>query len=1297
MLYHFGDNTLDMQRYELRRAGETMALRRKAFQLLAYLLMHHHRVVAKDELIEHLWPQQFIGDAALNSCLREVRQAVGDSGQAQRVIRTLRGSGYRLVVAVEVEEEKADYAAAETVRAVPPDADAVLDQETSRLCLTCRHVNPLAAQFCNACAAPLIVSCSACGQENPPAARFCYRCAAALASITSPGPMAERTAPCEAHPTLTAERRQLTVLFCDLVGSTPLAGQLDPEALSDSLRAYYHTCAEVVRRFDGYVAQYLGDGVLIYFGYPVAHEDDARRAVRSGLDIVDAVQELNIVALRHLPTPLAVRIGIHTGPVVIDAVGKAEQPEPMAMGNTMHVAARLQSVANRNQVVISGDTYRLVQGYFTYEAWGPQTLTGVSTPVDVYRMLEESEAQTRLDVGLARGLTPFVGRDAEIALLRDRWASVKTGHGQVVVVSGEAGIGKSRLVQVVKDDVASEDHIRFECRSSPYYQHTALYPMVDLMQHLLQWRPHDSPETRLEKLEGVLSQVRLPVEETVSLFAALLSLPLPEDRYPPLTLTPERQRQQLLDAMVLLVLEQAERQPVLFILEDLHWADPTTLELLELLIEQAPSMPMLMLTTCRPEFELPWRLRSHLTPLALHRLPRAQVEVMVERVTGGKALPAELIEQLVEKTDGVPLFVEEMTKAVLESQLLHEANGQYTLPGPAAVTIPATLQDSLMARLDTLSTAKAIAQLGATIGRQFSYELIHAVAHLDESTLQHELGRLVEAELLYQRGLLPQATYTFKHALIQDVAYTSLLQRQRREWHRAVGAAIEAIYPDRLAEHHEELAYHFMSAEEWEKALDYSTLAGDRAAHTYANAEAKAHYERAWKAAEQIAPPPDPRVVARLHAKYGAVLMVLAEYEAAVAAYEKALVLMRQAGDTTGEIELLVGLSTVYANAHNLGVEPAVASIDQALNLARQLGDRSLQAVCLASRVRICTRGYGQLVEATPDAEEALHLAREIGEPTLLATSLISLGRTLHWRAEALERSLAYLHEGAELARQARAGFIFGEAAFNLGNAYTGAGAYEEALGWYRQLSDYASNAGDKYWLPRLPNLIGGVHLELFDLDEALRLNLEGDEVAQQFFLWPGPRGHALVKAALVYLQQDEHDQAEMCLRRAESLLEVDIWSRWRWHMPLLYARGEQALMRGQHDSAWTSAAQSLALATQTGSQKHMARAQRLQGEIMVAIGQLGEATQTLRLSIRLAEHINTPREVWLGQAALGQVLMQLGQEREAETHFNRAAQTIEAIASQVETRQLRQSFVHAAPVLAVYNTLHRRPPSQMG
>ena len=506
--------------------------------------------------------------------------------------------------------------------------------------------------------------------------------------------------PAQAH-TPDAERRQLTVMFCDVVDSTKLSSQLDPEDYRDVVREYQKVCSEVITRFDGHIAQYLGDGLLVYFGYPVAHEEDAQRAIHTGLGILEAIRTLNTRLEQEKCITLAVRLGIHTGLVVVGEMGGAGRQEQLALGETPNIAARMQGLAEPDTLYISASTYQLIQGYFECQELGEYVLRGVSEPVVVYRVLRESGAQSRLDVASTRGLTPLVGRESEVTVLLERWAYAKDGHGQVILLSGEAGIGKSRLVQVLREHVANASHVRWECRSSPYYQNTALYPIIDLMQRALQWRQDETPEEKLERLEQTLSQYRLLLAETVPLFATLLSLPLLEERYPPLQWTPQRQRQKTLESLVAIVLELAEREPVLFILEDLHWTDPTTLEFLHLLLDQTPTASLLMLLTCRPTFHSSWSHRSYVTEITVSRLSRHQIERVAAHVASGKKLPPEVLQQIVEKTDGVPLFVEEMTKAVLESGVLKETNEQYELAGSfTTLAVPATLQDSLMARLN---------------------------------------------------------------------------------------------------------------------------------------------------------------------------------------------------------------------------------------------------------------------------------------------------------------------------------------------------------------------------------------------------------------------------------------------------------------------------------------------------------------------------------------------------------------------------------------------------------------------
>jgi class 3 adenylate cyclase len=678
------------------------------------------------------------------------------------------------------------------------------------------------------------------------------------APLATPAPRVE-AAPAVPPPP-DAERLQLTVLFCDLVDSTHLASQLDAEDYREVVRAYQQTCAEVIQRFEGHIAQYLGDGLLVYFGYPQAHEDDAQRAVRTGLAMVQAMGTLNRRLEPGQEVRLSVRVGIHTGLVVVGEVGGGSRQEQLALGETPNLAARLQGLAAPDTVVVSPATFRLVRGYFTAQELGAHSLKGVTTPVQVYRMLGESAAQSRLDLAGPSGFTPLVGRESEVLLLLERWAHSQDGRGQVVLLRGEPGIGKSRLVEVLRERVISQGATRIVFRCSPYHQQSALYPVIEHLQRFLHWDSTDAPEEKLRKLEEALARTSMQVPsppiltfprqggrdrlgEVVPLLAALLSVPLPEERYPPLLLSPQQQRQRTLDALVAWLLEEAEQQPVLAVWEDLHWADPSTLELLGLVLDQVPTARILTLLTCRPEFHPPWTSHSQMTQITLTHLGRAQVEAMITSLTGGKALPAAVLEQIVAKTDGVPLFVEELVKMLLESGLVREEEGRYMLTGPPpSLAIPSTLHDSLMARLDRLATGKEVAQLGATIGRMFAYELLQAVSPLDETTLQRGLRQLVETELVYQRGTPPQATYMFKHALIQEAAYLSLLRSTRQQVHQRLAQALEARFPTLVETQPELVAQHYTAAGCTEQAVVYWQRAGQLASDRSAYLEAISHF-----------------------------------------------------------------------------------------------------------------------------------------------------------------------------------------------------------------------------------------------------------------------------------------------------------------------------------------------------------------------------------------------------------------------------------------------------------------------
>jgi len=704
-------------------------------------------------------------------------------------------------------------------------------------CPKCNHNNREEAKFCEECGANLQSICPMCGSELRPQAKFCDNCGARIAGakfaqFIIPKSEEEQGNTEElVEPLPDAERRHLTVMFCDMVGSTPLSEKLDPEELRDVLRDYQSVCARVIRRFDGHIARYIGDGILAYFGYPVAHEDDAQRSVRTGLGIVEGIERLNTRIQQDMDAGLHVRLGIHTGIVVAGDMDEDEQLESMAVvGKTPNLAARLQSLAEPDTVVISGATHQLVEGFFHCRSLGAQSLEGISQPVEVFQVLHESGARTRLDTAKPAGLTPLVGREQELSLLMDRWEQVKEGIGNVVLLGGEAGIGKSRIVQVLRERIAEDSRAWLtECQCSPYHQNTALYPVVDLFERvILQFGGDDSPEEKLKKVEGFLVQYGLPLDETVPLFAALLSIPL-GDSYTPLNVTPQQQKQRTLQILLDILTRRASQQPVLFIAEDLHWADASSLEFLDLFVDQGPTVPILTVLTYRPTFTPSWTGRSHLTPMTLNRLTSKQVADMVEHIAA-KPLPAQILERIIDRTDGVPLFVEELTKMVLESGLLQEHEDRYEMMGPLPpLAIPTTLQDSLMARLDRLAAVKEVAQLGATIGREFSYDLLMAVSALDEVILQTSLDQLVDSEFLYQRGLPPQSTYVFKHSLIRDTAYESLLRSRRQQYHQRIAQTLEKEFPETVKTQPQIVAYHYTEAGLNEQAVPYWTMAGKQA------------------------------------------------------------------------------------------------------------------------------------------------------------------------------------------------------------------------------------------------------------------------------------------------------------------------------------------------------------------------------------------------------------------------------------------------------------------------------------
>jgi class 3 adenylate cyclase/predicted ATPase len=712
-----------------------------------------------------------------------------------------------------------------------------------------------------------------------------------------------------AHASRGAERRQLTVMFCDLVGSTALSEQLDPEDLRILMQAYQQACGNVIERYGGHVAQYLGDGLMTYFGWPHAHEDDAERAIRAGLDIVDTVKTV------PAPAPLQVRVGIATGPVVVGETGAGDASVPrLAVGETPNLAARMQGLAAADHIVISPSTHRLIGGTFEVDDLGSRTLKGVAEPMHVWQVTGIAETEGRFE---ARGgrLTQFVGRDAEIAMIMERWQRAKGGEGQVVLLCGEPGIGKSRITQVLRERVADEPHnwLRYQC--SPYHTNSALHPIIGQMERAAGFARDDTVEQKLDKLEYALRQSGPDIHATAALFAPLLNVDSSE-RYPDLNVSPQKQKDLTLRALVAQVVALAAKQPALMLFEDTHWIDPTTQEALDMIVPIIADQPMLVVITYRPEYEPPWSGLGHSTLLTLTRLGKVGAAAMVEQITGGNPLPAEVLDQIVAKTDGVPLFVEELTKTVIESGVVTAENGGYVLSGAITdIAIPSTLQDSLMARLDRMSPVKDVAQVGACIGREFSYELLAAVLPLSENEFQDSLTQLVNSEMIFRSGTGSDAIFTFKHALVQDAAYESLLKSRRQQLHTNVAKTLEQRFSDLVAAEPEVVARHYTAAGLSDRAVKHWLAAGQKALARFANAEASAHLSKGLNC---LATLPESRErdeqELTLQTLLGFAFINYKGYGAPESgrAYSRASDLCRRLGDSEPLAPILLGLWTYY-------------------------------------------------------------------------------------------------------------------------------------------------------------------------------------------------------------------------------------------------------------------------------------------------------------------------------------------------------------------------------------------------
>jgi class 3 adenylate cyclase/predicted ATPase/ABC-type lipoprotein export system ATPase subunit len=742
-------------------------------------------------------------------------------------------------------------------------------------------------------------------------------------AVEQPAASAERSG-------TSAERRQISAMFCDMVGSTSLSEKFDPEDVRDMIASFRETCVRVVRHYEGFAARYVGDGILVYFGYPTAHEDDAERAVRAALDITQILSTATTDE-NGARQALAVRIGIATGLAVVgDLIGQGTEERDAAVGETLNLAARLQGLAEPNGVVIAASTQSLLRGKFDYIDLGAQALKGITGKVQAWQVVRPSRAETRFAAATGSRLTPLVNRDEEMTLLLGRWLHAREGKGEVVVLSGEPGIGKSRVVQELRERMDGAPYRRISLQCSPYYTSTAFHPFIEQLKLALELERVSSPAEALANLETAIGTAGGEAEDAAPLLAALLSIPT-NGRYKPLALSPQQQKDATVAALTSHLLGQAREQPLLIAIEDAHWIDPTSREVLDLLVEKVQDAAALVIITGRAEFQPSWKAHAHITILMLNRLSPHLRSTLVERIVGHRELPKEVVDDIIVKTDGVPLFVEELTKAVLESDVLKESQGRYVLSGPwRQLAIPATLTDSLMARLDRMGPSKKIAQIGATIGREFSYELLCAVASLPEVQVEAALSHLEDAGLIVRFGFPPDALYSFRHVMIQNAAHDSLLNSERRRLHALIAQMLAEMYPEKAEREPELVAYHLTESGQSEPAARFWLKAGKQSALTGANLEAIGHLRRGLDVVQGNARMPDRgQMELELRIALGTALLAAKGYAVAEAEenYTRALELGRQLEDAQRVFTATRGLWVGHfirgdlARAHDLSVE----------------------------------------------------------------------------------------------------------------------------------------------------------------------------------------------------------------------------------------------------------------------------------------------------------------------------------------------------------------------------------------
>jgi class 3 adenylate cyclase/tetratricopeptide (TPR) repeat protein len=1178
-------------------------------------------------------------------------------------------------------------------------------------CPACQTDNPASNRFCDQCGTALEARCPECQAPLRPGARFCGACGHRLAAVpeapaeaprpSAPAPAAlsqERESRLRAYTpkhladkvlkarsALEGERRVVTVLFADVAGFTSLAEKLDPEEVHRVIEGCFEAITAEVHRFEGTVNQYTGDGAMALFGAPIAHEDGPRRAVHAALGIQRAIRDLSRELQAGKGLSLQMRMGINTGPVVVGKIGDDLRMDYTAVGDTTNLAARLQQAARPGSVVVSEATHKVVGPYFETLDLGELALKG-HAPVRAWEVLRPRARRSRLDAVAGWQLTPLVGREREVETLLGRFGEAKAGRGQAVFVAGEAGIGKSRLLLEFRQAlVQAEEQVTWlEGQCVSFGQGIPFLPLVDQLRQNFGIEEFDGEPEIIAKVEHGMRRMG-ELDSHIPYVRYLLGVD-PGD--PAVAGMDARvRRQKAFDAVRALGLRGCRIRPIVFVFEDLHWIDKSTEEYIGYLMDALASLPILAVLTYRVGYAPPFGTRSFFTTLTLRSLSEAETLAMAGRVLRTERFPPELRTALMEKAEGVPLFIEEVTKTLLDLGVLRPENGGYRMVKTfQEVGVPETIQGIIMARLDRLGEeGKRTVQLASVIGRQFLRRLLERIAGLTED-LEGLLRELKQLEIIYEQGLLPEPAYVFKHAVIQDVAYQSLLRERRKELHRAVGRAIEELYADRLADHLEELAHHFTRGEEWARAFDYLVRSGDKARDAYANQAALDHYARALEVAPRGAPPVAPPGIKVVHQRRSRIWILLSRHAEAIGDAEKMVEVARAAGDRRAEGEALADLAhahfTTLSGEHMASFKKVAK---EAFAIARETGDERVMARSL-TELGTVDQFEGRLPEGEEKLKQAIRLADRAGFKD--ANPLLMLTAGANWRGRFRE-AIGLARDTERLAVELHDDFSESLGLAFRCIAHAALGEHAEAIAVIEEGLRKARERQSLFNIGRLTNSLGWLHQELGDFRRALELDTEATDLGKRSN--PNVEISSLINLAYDYLHLGEPRRALPVLEETLGKAEKGFGAhRWRWTMHCHAYLAEALLADGRGEQALPHIDKAAALARETGSMKYVARAHALGGEAALAAREWRRGEADLAEALGICREIGYATGIWQAAHSLSRARAAQRKVEEAFAAARLAAETIDRIAERVPDPALRRTFLGWSRVQAVRDDLDR-------